>query len=307
MKMSGQSSWRIRWDRVAAAGAITFLVLLASALGAMLYVEAMKGARDQDLWNKLSELGGAIDNDGLQAVQDDVSMIFSRTELVALLVADNQGVIVAAEPEKAIGRQLPMTREYWVQLAGGQDGYVEVPTVDLFDYGGPSAFGEFLGVTGEPQWEYRLKTRRVQRSAPEGEQGPGGLVAHIFAVVSYPTLVGLSLGRWVVILAQAVVLLFLAYALALPAWVFFDARRRNVDAPLAWAALTLVTNAIGWATYLVVRGWQRPACPNCGRALRVTFRACPHCGVQVRRACPSCGQVVNDQWSFCPHCTEALN
>lgn len=293
---------------MAAVATMTFLVLLAAALGAMLYGDAMKAARDRDLWSKLSELGGSIDNNGPEAVRNDVSMIYSRTDLVALLVADNRGVIVAAEPEKAVGRQLPMTREYWgYRWAGGQEGFVEVPTVDLFDYGGPSAFGEFLGVTGESEWDFRVETHRVQRPVPAGEDGPGEFVAHIFAVVSYPALLGISLGRWLVILAGAAVLLFLAYALALPAWVFFDARRRNVDAPLAWAALTLVTNAIGWATYLVVRGWQRPACPNCGRALRPIFRACPHCGVQVRRACPSCGQVVNDQWSFCPHCTEALN
>ena len=240
----------------------------------------------------LFDLGDAYEAGGVPAVEEKLADL-ALPGWVAVLAVDTSGLVFASNPPSAVGRQLPVRGSEFDEVLKPQ------PLLDLWDRGRPTSLAGALGVTGGVG-DYDV----LLHSTP----GPvtGGAEAWFFAVVAYPKFLGISSHDWSGPLADAALALFALVTLALAAWVYADARRREVDAPVAWAVLTLVTNAIGWATYLVARGWRRPVCPACGAALRPSYRACPHCGVQVQRGCPSCGQAVREDWSFCPHCTAAL-
>jgi type IV pilus assembly protein PilB len=48
----------------------------------------------------------------------------------------------------------------------------------------------------------------------------------------------------------------------------------------------------------------RALCSECGRAVGVDFKACPHCGRRIGGACVHCGRALQPGWNFCPYCTQ---
>jgi hypothetical protein len=95
------------------------------------------------------------------------------------------------------------------------------------------------------------------------------------------------------------------YWLALPWWVFGDARARRTRA-LPFAVLTLVTNAAGWAAYMATRPERAEECARCGEMLAPSFTSCPSCGRPAAGGCPECGAPVREDWRFCPYCAQVL-
>ena len=243
----------------------------------------------------LLDLSYAYEAGGVPAAEEKLADLAALPGWVAVAAVDTSGLVLASSPPGAVGGQLPMRGSEFDEVLRPH------PYVDLWDRGRPTSLARALGVTGG-DGDYAV----LQQSTPQPVTGRAEAEAFFFAVVAYPKFLGISSHDWTGLMEDAALALFALATLALAAWVYADARRREVDAPVAWAVLTLVTNAIGWATYLVARGWRRAACPACGAALRPSYRACPHCGVQVQRGCPSCGQAVREDWSFCPHCTAAL-
>jgi len=272
--------------------ASSLAIALALAFAAQVYAARWEPPTGEN-YVALLDLASAYDAGGVPAVEEKLPDLTALPRWVAVLAADTSGLVLASSPPGAVGRQLPTRGSPFDEVLKPQ------PDVDLWDRGRPTSLAGALGVTGG------VGDYFVFGSSTPGPAG-GGAEAFFFAVVAYPKFLGLSSHDWAGPLEDAALALFALATLALAAWVYADARRREVDAPVAWAVLTLVTNAIGWATYLVARGWRRAACPACGAALRPSYRACPHCGVQVQRGCPSCGQAVREDWSFCPHCTAAL-
>lgn len=272
--------------------ASSLAIALALAFAAQVYTARWEPPCGED-YVVLVDLAYAYEAGGVPAVEEKLADLTALPGWVAVLAADTSGLVLASSPPGAVGRQLPTRGSRFDEVLKPQ------PDVDLWDHGWPTSLAGALGVTGGVG-DYFI----MESSTP----GPviGGAEAFFFAVVAYPKFLGISSHAWTGLLESAALALFALATLVLAAWVYADARRREVDAPAAWAVLTLVTNAIGWATYLVARGWRRAACPACGAALRSSYRACPHCGVQVQRGCPSCGQAVREDWSFCPHCTAAL-
>ncbi|MFN4180737.1 MAG: double zinc ribbon domain-containing protein [Armatimonadota bacterium] len=47
-------------------------------------------------------------------------------------------------------------------------------------------------------------------------------------------------------------------------------------------------------------------CPECGRAVRPDYVACPYCGATLRKRCPNCERRVRSNWRYCPHCGTTL-
>jgi hypothetical protein len=43
-------------------------------------------------------------------------------------------------------------------------------------------------------------------------------------------------------------------------------------------------------------------CPSCRERVDPGFRACPHCGTNLRRACSGCGEALDLLWACCPWC-----
>lgn len=94
---------------------------------------------------------------------------------------------------------------------------------------------------------------------------------------------------------------FPIYWLMLPWWVYLDARWRTGKAvPLS--LFVLLTNFLGWLTYLVIRPEGNQTCPVCVSLLEPSFRACPHCGWSRAIRCRQCTRALRSDWRFCPYC-----
>ncbi len=282
-------------------GIAALIVLLAVSLGLTFYAGEAGSLAHRLYYGSLSPLLARVQEsrlaaDALPDVQAEAEKSAEGEGWLGVVVADSAGRVVAAVPATLVGAQLPTQTVSWPE---GR----KQPWLELWQYNQPTYVGRALGVTSGDEVGREVETIWQGVSLDSGSTE----FAYVWATVRQPLLWGRTAHGWRDILIAADLLLVLAGILALAFWVFADASKHGMEAPWAWGALTLITNAIGWATYLVVRSWQRPRCANCGGILRPAYRVCPHCGLQLRRACPSCGQGVEHGWNFCPHCSAALN
>lgn len=96
-------------------------------------------------------------------------------------------------------------------------------------------------------------------------------------------------------------ILFLAYWGLLAFWVYLDARDRWSERAFAFGLLTLLTNVVGWAVYLVARPLVS-VCPGCGAITARGSVFCVRCGHSLRPACPDCRRPVQIEWAYCGGC-----
>ena len=93
-------------------------------------------------------------------------------------------------------------------------------------------------------------------------------------------------------------------------YVYRDARRRNMNAPL-WTLLVLVlapsSLIIGLVIYLLVREPLPYPCPRCGALVGPRFNFCSNCKCNLHPSCPSCKQEIVETDRFCPNCAYELN
>ena len=90
-------------------------------------------------------------------------------------------------------------------------------------------------------------------------------------------------------------------------YVWRDASRRGMNAPLWTLVAVLAPAFIGLIIYLLVRGsWPDLRCPACGEAVNESFARCPRCGARLKAACPNCAAPVEAGWKVCPHCGTPL-
>lgn len=291
----GTNSVQDRGHRWLGYGAAALAVLLTLSVGLTIFVGESGSFGEH--YRTLLGLYSVVQDEGLSAetqpdVQAEAERLRKDEGWVAVVVSDPAGLVLAAAPPTLVGTQLPISVATW-------PGGVDQPWLQLWTFNQPTRLARSIGVTDESRFD--VLQQDVQTT------GGQETLAYIWAVVQRPVFWGLTNREWATVLSLAGLLLFFAGVLVLALWVFTDARRYGLEAPWAWGALALVTNVIGWATYLVVRSSQRRHCPNCGGILRSTFRACPYCGVQLKQACPACGQGIESGWNFCPHCTAGLN
>lgn len=113
-------------------------------------------------------------------------------------------------------------------------------------------------------------------------------------------------GPAILMLATALGLLFLFFAIAVGVWVHGDAKRRGMP-PLLWALIAILgPNFMGLVVYLVVRKPLRNPCPQCARDVPEQAVFCPHCSAPLQRLCATCKMVPPDGALFCPKCGASL-
>jgi ABC-type Fe3+ transport system permease subunit len=92
-------------------------------------------------------------------------------------------------------------------------------------------------------------------------------------------------------------------------YVYRDARRRNMNAPL-WTLLVLVlapsSLIIGLVIYLLVREPLPYPCPRCGALVGPRFNFCSNCKCNLHPSCPNCKQEIAETDRFCPNCAYEL-
>jgi ABC-type Fe3+ transport system permease subunit len=92
-------------------------------------------------------------------------------------------------------------------------------------------------------------------------------------------------------------------------YVYRDARRRNMNAPL-WTLLVLVlapsSLIIGLVIYLLVREPLPYPCPRCGALVGPRFNFCSNCKCNLHPSCPNCKQEIAETDKFCPNCANEL-
>ncbi len=125
-----------------------------------------------------------------------------------------------------------------------------------------------------------------------GPGAPGAEYGHPFDV-AIPALI---------VLAIAVPLAILLF---LTGYVYRDARRRGMNAPL-WTFLVIVLFPaylfVGIVIYFLVREPLPYHCPQCGSMVSARFNYCPSCKYNLHPVCGNCSREVRDTDRFCPFC-----
>ena len=125
------------------------------------------------------------------------------------------------------------------------------------------------------------------------------------------------------VLSVLIVIFIVLMWLALGAWVYRDARRRNPAPgyPRLMAAIALIIPYLGALLYVAVRpaetieeqherqmetaSLERQAllqCPDCGYPIENRYLACPSCMRKLKDPCSHCGEPIDPRWSVCPFC-----
>ena len=90
-------------------------------------------------------------------------------------------------------------------------------------------------------------------------------------------------------------------------YVYKDAQKRGMNAPLWTLVAILAPSLVGFIIYLLVRGsYRNLKCPRCEAPVEEGFAVCPQCGAKLRAACGNCGDPVEAGWKICPRCAKSL-
>lgn len=108
-----------------------------------------------------------------------------------------------------------------------------------------------------------------------------------------------------------VYIIFLTILIGIPVligvYVYRDAKRRNMNAPLWTLIAILAPSLIGFVIYLFVRGnYDDLQCGRCGTAITQQYIVCPSCGAKLKPVCMNCNEPVELGWKVCPKCAQPL-
>ncbi|MBE6759947.1 MAG: zinc ribbon domain-containing protein [Ruminococcaceae bacterium] len=98
-------------------------------------------------------------------------------------------------------------------------------------------------------------------------------------------------------------LLLLIIPVVMGIYIYRDAKKRGMNAPL-WTLLgVLAPGFIGLIIYLIVRG-DHPdlQCPACSKPVSADFSVCPYCGAMLKEKCAQCGYTLECGWVVCASC-----
>lgn len=106
--------------------------------------------------------------------------------------------------------------------------------------------------------------------------------------------------------AAAGLALLLGLALLFFGYVYRDAKRRGMNAPLWTLVAIFVPYLIGVIIYFLMREPLPYNCPQCGASVNARFTFCPNCKYGLRPSCPQCKREVRPQDKYCPYCAQEL-
>ena len=96
-----------------------------------------------------------------------------------------------------------------------------------------------------------------------------------------------------------------ALYILLVAYVYSDAKRRQMRAAL-WTLLAFfVPYAIGIIVYFIMRDPLPEPCPKCGAMTPHAVTFCPRCGNVLKPTCVQCHRALEREWTHCPTCGAA--
>lgn len=111
-----------------------------------------------------------------------------------------------------------------------------------------------------------------------------------------------------IIAIAPIFLLILSIPIFIGVYVWKDAHRRHMNAPLWTLIAVLAPSLIGFIIYLLVRSDHSDLrCSVCGAVVTEDYAVCPNCGRALRSVCPGCGTTVQPGWKVCPYCASPLS
>lgn len=100
-----------------------------------------------------------------------------------------------------------------------------------------------------------------------------------------------------------IVLLFLSIFVVICVYVYRDASRRGMNAPVWMLIAALAPSFVGLIIYLLVRSkYSDLKCSVCNATVREDYLLCPVCGAKLHAVCSNCGSPLESGWTVCPHC-----
>jgi hypothetical protein len=99
-------------------------------------------------------------------------------------------------------------------------------------------------------------------------------------------------------------LILIIYWLLIALWVYNDAYRRNLNAPI-WGLLILFTNLVGLMVYTIYKQ-NNQTCYKCGSLQNKLNTFCSRCGIRINDSCANCGSKVAKGDDFCTQCGTKL-
>lgn len=100
--------------------------------------------------------------------------------------------------------------------------------------------------------------------------------------------------------AGIIMLLFMIYWIIIALWVYQNARKSKLSAPI-WGIITLFTNLAGVLVYLIYKHING-ICTFCGAVQSKGNTFCTFCGKKIGITCDACGHFLRPSDNYCPKC-----
>ena len=107
------------------------------------------------------------------------------------------------------------------------------------------------------------------------------------------------------IAASLLMLLFMIYWIIVALWVYGDAAKSHLSAPV-WGIVTLFSNLAGVLVYVMYKHINA-TCGFCGAVQPKSNVFCTFCGKKIGLECPKCGHSMKHSDNYCPKCGHKAN
>jgi len=227
----------------------------------------------------------------------------SSSDVVDILVLDgNNNVIYSAKNSEFAGKKFSLYK------TGSGSSYLVSPTDPnvVFKYVKSDSFmlnSVFNTDFGEVKNEYKdesfyedtFSSQTVYMLSFLGEKDSTDKIY----IISNPTSVPYG-ALTIRIIGAAAVLFFMIYWALLALWIYADAAKSKLYAPL-WGIAGLLTNLAGLLVYQIYKH-ANASCPFCGASQSRLHRFCSFCGAKMGRTCPDCGAQIGAKDRYCHSC-----